>query len=113
MNEDTQSTPTNRRPSKTGDSSVFTEASAWRDVGGGWQPLFGNFRGLGFSIEWHDFFTRRELDWAASFHPACIELCLNLDGHGFVEDSGARADFTPRTAGFYHCEDEALQARRA
>jgi hypothetical protein len=30
------------------------------EVGGGWQPLFGNFRGAGFSVEWHDFFARRE-----------------------------------------------------
>ena len=53
----------------------FTEASAWRDVGAGWQPIFGSFRGVGFSFEWHDFQTKREFDWAASFHPGCVELC--------------------------------------
>ncbi|MFM2081576.1 MAG: Transcriptional regulator containing domain, AraC family [Verrucomicrobiota bacterium] len=90
----------------------FTEAGAWRDVGAGWQPLFGNFRGAGFSIEWHDFFAKREFDWAASFHPGCVELCLNLDGHGFVEGRGERAEFAPNTAGFYHRKNEPLTAKR-
>ena len=93
-------------------AAPFTEAGAWRDVGGGWQPLFGNFRGAGYSIEWHDFYAKREFDWAASFHPGCVELCLNLDGHGFVEGRGERAEFAPNTAGFYHRKDEPLTAKR-
>ena len=94
-------------------AAAFTEAGAWRDVGGGWQPLFGNFRGAGFSVEWHDFFAKREFDWAASFHPGCVELCLNLGGHGFVESGGQRTEFAPNTGGFYHRKDEPLTARRA
>ena len=93
--------------------AAFTEAEAWRDVGGGWQPLFGGFRGPGYSIEWHDFYARRELDWAASFHPGGVELCLNLDGHGFVEARRQRMDFAPNTTGFYHRTEEPLTARRA
>jgi AraC-like DNA-binding protein len=93
-------------------SAAFTEAGAWRDVGKGWQPLFGNFHGAGYSIEWHDFMAKREFDWAASFHPGCVELCLNLEGHGFVEGGGDRAEFTPNTAGFYHRKEEPLEARR-
>jgi AraC-like DNA-binding protein len=91
----------------------FTEAEAWRDVGKGWQPLFGSFHGAGYSIEWHDFFAKREFDWGASFHPGCVELCLNLVGHGFVQDKNARVDFAPGTAGFYHRKDEPLTAQRA
>ena len=97
-----------RRP-----AAPFTEADAWRDVGKGWQPLFGSFHGAGYSIEWHDFFAKREFDWAASFHPGCVELCLNLDGHGFVECRHRRMEFTPGTAGFYHRKDEPLTAGRA
>jgi AraC-like DNA-binding protein len=91
----------------------FTEAEAWRDVGKGWQPLFGSFHGAGYSIEWHDFFAKREFDWAASFHPGCVELCLNLEGHGFVAGRGGRAEFAPNTVGFYHRQDEPLTAKRA
>jgi len=90
----------------------FTEAEAWRDVGKGWQPLFGSFHGAGYSIEWHDFFAKREFDWAASFHPGCVELCLNLEGHGFVAGRGGRAEFAPGTAGFYHRQEEPLTAKR-
>jgi AraC-like DNA-binding protein len=93
--------------------AAFTEREAWRDVGAGWQPLFGNFRSTGYSFEWHDFFARRELDWAASFHPDGVELCLNLDGHGYVAGRESRAEFTPNTAGFYHHKDEPLTARRS
>ena len=92
---------------------IFSEAGAWRDVGSGWQPLFGSFRGAGFSIEWHDFFAKREFDWAPSFHPGCVELCLNLEGHGLVAGQTSRAEFAPGTAGFYHRRDEPLTATRA
>ena len=99
----------NSRPS----APSFSEAGAWRDVGKGWQPLFGSFHGAGYSIEWHDFFAKREFDWAASFHPGCVELCLNLAGNGFVECKSKRTDFTPGTVGFYHRKDEPLTAKRA
>lgn len=101
--------------SKTNRSEAprFTEAEAWRDVGVGWQPLFGSFRGVGYSIEWHDFQANREFDWSPSFHPDCVELCLNLGGHGFVAGSGSRAEFTPNTAGFYYRQKEPLIAKRA
>ena len=101
-----------KSPVKIQDNSSFSETSAWRDVGGGWQPLFGAFRGAGFSVEWHDFFARRELDWAASFHPDCVELCLNLNGHGFVESNGRRTEFSPDSAGFYYRKGGPLTAKR-
>lgn len=91
----------------------FSEAGAWRDVGAGWQRVFGSFRGLGFSIEWHDFVAKREFDWGPTFHPDCVELCLNLAGRGFVEANGQRAEFDANTAGFYCRRQAALVARRA
>ena len=94
-------------------AAPFTEAGAWHEVGGGWQPLFGSFRGAGYSIEWHDFFAKGEFDWAAGFHPDCLELCLNLDGHGYVEGHGLRAEFAPNTAGFYCNQGTPLTARRS
>jgi AraC-like DNA-binding protein len=100
-----------RRP-KAGTEPEFSEAGAWRDVGAGWQRIFGSFRGAGYSIEWHDFHAKREFDWAPSFHPDCVELCLNLEGHGFVEGRGSRAEFAPNTAGFYYRHKEPLIARR-
>lgn len=101
----------NHQPS-AGSNVNFSETVAWRDVGAGWQPLFGNFRGVGYSIEWHDFQAKQEFDWASSFHPDCVELCLNLDGNGFVEGHGSRAEFAPNTAGFYYRRKEPLTAKR-
>jgi len=95
-----------------GGGQTFSEANAWRDVGAGWQRLYGSFQGIGYSIEWHDFQAKRELDWATSFHQDCVELCLNLDGNGFVEGNGARAEFAPNTAGFYYRQKQPLTARR-
>lgn len=94
-------------------AAQFTEVAAWRDVGKGWQPLFGSFRGAGYSIEWHDFFARREFDWGASFHPGCVELCLNLAGHGSVEGGRSKMEFEPNTVGFYHRKEAPLAGRRA
>jgi AraC-like DNA-binding protein len=91
----------------------FSETGAWRDVGAGWQPLFGSFRGVGYSFEWHDFQAKREFDWSPTFHPECVELCLNLEGSGFVEGNGSRAEFAPNTAGFYYRQKEPLIAKRA
>src|SRR5829696_5114142 len=114
MSLNSQIAPTDRqsRKGQADGNRVFTESEAWRDVGAGWQPLFGSFRGVGYSIEWHDFLAKREFDWAASFHPGCVELCLNLEGNGYVEGRGGRTDFTPGTAGFYYRENEPLKARR-
>ncbi|HPY29154.1 MAG TPA: helix-turn-helix domain-containing protein [Verrucomicrobiota bacterium] len=96
----------------SGEAGTFSEVPAWREVGTGWQPLHGGFRGAGYSIEWHDFMARRELDWARSFHPGGIELCLNLEGEGFVQGNGERLTFSSNTAGFYRCDAEPLTARR-
>lgn len=111
INANAPTTPASRR--NHGGRTDFSEAGAWRDVGAGWQKLFGSFRGTGYSIEWHDFQAKREFDWASSFHPDCVELCLNLDGKGFVEGNGNRAEFTPNTAGFYYRQKEPLTAKRA
>jgi AraC family transcriptional regulator len=64
----------------------FAEAPAWHVVGKGWRPIFGNYHELGFSFESHDFTTQSDFDWSRSFHPGSIELCLNLEGAGCVND---------------------------
>jgi AraC family transcriptional regulator len=90
----------------------FTEEPAWSCVGTGWRPLFGNFRSLGFSFEWHDFKTDDDLDWARSFHPGSLELCLNLDGQADLTDPRQTVALRPRTSAFYFQGSPALAARR-
>lgn len=79
----------------------FSESAAWAPFSAGWQHLHGSFRDLGYSIEWHDFTTRRDFDWSRSFHPDGVEICLNLSGLGAIEAGGEKLELAPLTAGFY------------
>jgi AraC-like DNA-binding protein len=58
------------------------EAPAWSGIDGEWRTLFGSFYEDGVSIEWHDFQCANRLNWARSFHPDSLEICLNLEGKG-------------------------------
>jgi AraC-like DNA-binding protein/catechol 2,3-dioxygenase-like lactoylglutathione lyase family enzyme len=91
---------------------AFAEAPAWRLVGEGWRPLFGNFRSLGFSFEWHSFKCREPLDWARSFHPGSVELCLNLAGRAIVRDGQHSSEFGAQTLAFYYQGEPPLIASR-
>jgi len=82
-------------------SEPFAEAPAWRGIGAGWRPLFGSYRELGFSLEWHDFTPDQVADkfpvcWAdAVGQPKDIQLVqksINEFEHGLhaAEESIAR-----------------------
>jgi AraC family transcriptional regulator len=81
-------------------------------MGARWRQLFGDFNGLGISFEWHDFTPERDIDWAQSFHPGSIELCLNLTGTGAVADAVQEVSFGAWTVGFYRQGTPQLQASR-
>ena len=100
------------RAKKTGPAVAFSEASTWNAVGEGWRQLFGGFRELGFSFEWHDFVTTREFDWAGSFHPGGLEVCLNLAGRATMSDGRKEVELTPRASVFYFQGAPPLVARR-
>ena len=90
----------------------FTEVPAWSMVGSGWRPLFGNYRELGFSFEWHDFTCAQDFDWGRSFHPGSVELCLNLEGHAALRDGQQSIELLPRTFVFYYQGNPPLTASR-
>jgi AraC family transcriptional regulator len=90
----------------------FAEAPAWRSIGAGWRPLFGSYRDLGFSLEWHDFEPGEDLDWSASFHPRSLEVCLNIEGSGRIENEQSVFEITGRTASFYFQGTPELRAIR-
>ena len=97
---------------KCREKSGFTEAPAWESVSNGWRQLYGNFRDLGYSIEWHDFSAKRDLDWSRSFHPGSLEICLNVAGHGEVQAGRRSLELAMSTAGFYAQNDSRLTAMR-
>jgi AraC-like DNA-binding protein len=104
--------PPVQRVEPSAGTPAFAEAPAWSAVGAGWRPLFGSFRKLGFSFEWHDFTSAKELDWARSFHPGSIELCLNLDGSATIKDGQQSVELSARAFAFYYQGDPPLVATR-
>jgi AraC-like DNA-binding protein len=90
----------------------FSEMDAWKPVGHGWRKLHGSFQHAGYSVEWHDFATARPLDWSRTFHPASLEICLNLSGNADVRAGGQTLQLAPLTAGFYAQNDSSLTASR-
>jgi len=96
----------------TSSAASFTEAQAWDVIGAGWRPLFGSYRELGFSFEWHEFTPVKELDWARSFHPGSVELCLNLEGAAAVADGQSSVELPARACAFYYQGAPSLTATR-
>ena len=90
----------------------FAEAPAWQTIGPGWRPLFGSYRDLGFSFEWHEFLAEEEFDWARSFHPGSVELCLNLEGRGKLSAGGETVELLPQSFAFYFQGRPPLTATR-
>jgi AraC-like DNA-binding protein len=88
------------------------EAVLWRSVGARWRQLFGDFAKLGVSFEWHELPADREVDWAPSFHPESLELCLNLSGTGELVLGDQTLQLSSGTAGFYRQGVQSFQARR-
>jgi AraC family transcriptional regulator len=102
----------NSSNSKAARAAFAGEAVAWRAVGAGWRQLFGSFGRLGVSFEWHDFRAETDFDWARSFHPGSLELCLNLAGAGEVRHGDTAARYGVWTAGFYRQGKTSLTATR-
>ena len=88
------------------------EPPFWQRAGAVWRQLAGSFSRDGFSFEWHELQPPANLNWANSFHPASVEICLNLQGFGWVVADGARMDFGPDTAAFFATNGGHLQAQR-
>ncbi|MCW5559248.1 MAG: helix-turn-helix transcriptional regulator [Verrucomicrobiae bacterium] len=94
-------------------TGAFVEAPVWQTVAAGWQPLFGSFRDAGFSFEWHDFQLHEEFNWARSFHPGSIELCINLAGTATIHDGTRCLRLQPYTLAFYHSGRPSIMASRS
>ncbi|MEO8206892.1 MAG: hypothetical protein ABI615_11985, partial [Chthoniobacterales bacterium] len=88
------------------------EAPLWKSVEGEWRHIFGNYKDLGISMEWHDFDCDKTLDWSQSFHPGSLEICLNLSGCGSVNDGKTRKLINPQTVSYYFPDEDRVTADR-
>ena len=66
------------------------EPPFWQRAGVLWRQLAGTFSRDGFSLRRARLQPPADLNWANSFHPASVEICLNLHGSGWVIAEGAR-----------------------
>src|SRR6202000_3378089 len=89
-------------------TDAFSEAPTWRSFGAGWRPLWAGFKESGFSVEWHDFTCDQPFEFAGSFHPDSVEICLNLEGNAEFDLAGRRQALPPASATFYFSVHEAL-----
>jgi len=99
-------------PQAAASSPPGYEPPFWQRAGALWRQLAGSFSRDGFSFEWHELQPPASLNWASSFHPASVEICLNLQGSGWVLAGGARMDFGPDTAAFFVTNGGPLKAHR-
>lgn len=88
------------------------EAAAWENIEGTWRPLFGSFFEQGISVEWHDFTLTADMDWARSFHPGSLEICLNFSGVARLHDGEAIRELPPLHLAVYTTRDNAPRATR-
>jgi AraC-like DNA-binding protein len=98
-----------RSPNRTGS----LEAPFWNGIGAAWRKLAGGMDDTGYSFEYHEWQAGPAVDWSNSFHPQSVEICLNLEGAGWVAAGSNRMEFQPETAGFFGCNGATLLAGRA
>jgi AraC-like DNA-binding protein len=91
---------------------LLGEQPFWRHAGAVWRQLAGSFSRDGFSFEWHELQPAASLNWASSFHPSSVEICLNLEGSAWVVAEGVRMEFGRETAGFFAANGSPLSAQR-
>lgn len=100
------------KPTQSRSNGMLTVGLAPHATIAGPPRAVGNFAGSGYHMEWHDFFAVRESAWETSSRLSGIELCLNLNGDGYVEDAGNRLKFSSATSGFYRRLEAPLVGRR-
>lgn len=105
--------PDSLSPPSSSAGSNPAEHAAWAGVKGVWQPLDGSFFGGGVSIEWHDFRVDADMDWARSFHPGCLEICLNFSGSGTLQDGAVERSIEAGQVAIYTTHPGRPKARRA
>ena len=88
------------------------EGPFWNGIGATWRQIAGGMKAAGFSFEYHEWEAGPAVDWSDSFHPQSVEICLNLEGIGWVVAGSNRMEFQAETAGFFGCNGATLLAKR-
>jgi AraC family transcriptional regulator len=89
------------------------EASFWSHANAAWRQLAGSLPQQGFSFEWQEIQPTVAVNWAHSFHPGSVEICLNLEGTGWVASRDGRVELGPETVAFFVLDGGELKAQRS
>ncbi len=93
---------------------ALAEPDFWRSVGrDSWRRLHGDLSAVGYSVEAHRFRVPREIDWAGSFQPGTVEVCLNLSGDAELVRDGCRMRFGRGTMGYFRVGEKDFSAGSA
>ena len=84
----------------------------WTSANAAWRQLAGSLSQQGFSFEWQELQAAAALNWAHSFHPGSVEICLNLQGAAWVASGSSRLELGPETAAFFALNGGRLKAQR-
>lgn len=93
-------------------ATALYEAPAWKNIEGTWRQIHGSFPKQGLSIEWHDFSNSEDLNWARSFHPCSIEICLNFTGQARLQQTSPPRSFGAEQIAVYATGDHSTEAQR-
>ena len=99
-------------PTLSSPTPFSTEAGAWERIDGVWRKIHGGFTDKGISIEWHDFSNGEVIDWAESFHPLSLEICLNFSGQGKLRQEKDAQDVSAEQIAIYVTGDKSIEAQR-
>jgi AraC family transcriptional regulator len=89
-----------------------SEPLFWGRANAAWRQLAGSLRKQGFSFEWQELQPPVAFNWAHSFHPGSVEICLNLQGSAWVAARGARVELGPEAVAFFAINGGSLRAQR-
>lgn len=84
----------------------------WSRTNAVWRQLAGSLPRQGFSFEWQELQPGVTLNWAHSFHPSSVEICLNLQGSAWVASRSARLELGPESVVFFVLSGGHLKAQR-
>ncbi|HEY0257555.1 MAG TPA: AraC family transcriptional regulator [Candidatus Methylacidiphilales bacterium] len=96
----------------TSPDALPIEGPAWKRIDGVWRKIHGGFPEKGLSIEWHDFSNVEDIDWAESFHPLSLEICLNFSGEARLWCDKVTKDVSAEAIAAYVTGNSTIGAER-
>ncbi|MEM9481131.1 MAG: AraC family transcriptional regulator [Verrucomicrobiota bacterium] len=82
---------------------IASPSPCWNDVGNGSSQQLHDrpVREAGMNVFIHEFKGREDVDWGRDFEPDTVDICLNMDGGGLLQQGSSSMKFGPSSVGYY------------